>query len=62
MWDFLFAFNEWSENEGETFFVECENLPKAWVILEMSGVSPDEVEYIDRYTPEEAEILGYDTY
>lgn len=62
MYDFLFAFNEWSENEGENFFVECESLSKAWVILEMSGITREECEYIGRYTPEEAEILGYDTY
>lgn len=62
MWNFLFAFNEYSENEGENFFVECENLEKAWVILEMSGISSNEIEYIGRYSPEEAEILGYDTY
>jgi hypothetical protein len=62
MWDFLFAFNEYSENEGENFFVECESLEKAWTILEMSGIDSDEIEYIGRYTLEEAEILGYDTY
>lgn len=58
MYDFLFMDNE----SGEEFFVECEYLEKAWVILEMSGFKRKELEYLGKYTVEEAEILGYDTY
>lgn len=58
MKDYLFMDNE----SGEQFFVECEYLEKAWVILEMSGFQPDEVEYLGEYEVWEAEILGYDTY
>lgn len=58
MWDFLFMDNE----TGEEFFVECENLNKAKVILEMSGFQVNEIKYLGKYTVEEAEILGYDTY
>ena len=56
--DYLFIDNE----SGEQFFVECEYLEKAWVILEMSGFKTDEVEYLGEYTVAEAEILGYDTF
>lgn len=58
MKDYLFMDNE----SGEQFFVECEYLEKAWVILEMSGFEADEVEYLGEYEVWEAEILGYDTY
>ena len=58
MKDYLFIDNE----SGEMFFVECEFLEKAWIILEMSGFEADEVEYLGEYTVEEADILGYDTY
>lgn len=58
MKDYLFMDNE----SGEQFFVECEYLEKAWVILEMSGFEADEVEYLGEYSVAEAEILGYDTY
>lgn len=56
--DYLFIDNE----SGEQFFVECESLNKAYVILEMSGFQSNEVEYLEEYSVEEAEILGYDTY
>lgn len=58
MFDYLFIDNE----SGEQFFIECEYLEKAWVILEMSGFKADEVEYLGEYTVAEAEILGYDTF
>lgn len=61
MWDFLFAFNEYSENEGENFFVETSDLHSAWEIV-ADNFDLDEVEFIARYSPEEAEILGCDTY
>ena len=56
--DFLFIDNE----SGEQFFVECRTLNEAWsVVYENFGDDAD-VEYIDEYTVEEAEILGYDTF
>ncbi len=58
MWDFLFEDKE----SGEEFFVECENLEKAFVILEMSGFERREVKYRGKYTVEEAEMMGLDTY
>lgn len=61
MWNFLFAFNEYSEYEGEKFFVDTDSLESAWEIV-ADNFDTDTVEFIARYTPEEAEILGYDTY
>lgn len=58
MWDFLFEDKE----SGEEFFVECEYLEKAFVILEMSGFERSEVKYRGKYTVEEAEMMGLDTY
>lgn len=57
-WDFLYEVIE----TGEQFFVECSNLGEAEVILEMSGFSADEIVYQGRYTVEEAEAMGFDTY
>lgn len=42
MYDFVFVFTEQSDNEGEDFLIEAENLEKAKVILEMSGLKPNE--------------------
>ena len=61
MWNFLFAFNEYSENEGENFFVETDTLQNAWKIV-ANNFDLDEVEFCGKYSPLEAEILGYDTY
>lgn len=58
MWDFLFEDIE----SGEWFFVECNNLEEAQVILEMSGFQPNEIKFYGKYTTDEADILGYDTY
>lgn len=58
MWDFLFEDVE----TGERFFVETTSLTKAKVILEMSGFEEGQYEYCGKYTVEEAEMLGYDTY
>lgn len=62
MYDYLFVFTEESDNEGEDFLVECESLEKANVILEMSGLKPNEYRFIKRYSCEEGEMLGLDTY
>lgn len=57
MWDFLFIDNESSEE----FFVECDTKTEAWEIVRTNFGNCD-VEYLGKYTVEEAEILGYDTY
>ena len=62
MWDYLFeVVDEDSELCGETFFVECSNLHTAWEIA-VDNFNGIELECIGKYAPEEAEILGYDTY
>lgn len=58
MHDYLFIDNE----SGEQFFVECETYEEAEEILNRVGFSGMDIEYIDEYSVEEAEILGYDTY
>lgn len=58
MWDFMFKVIE----TGEEFFVECNNLGEAEVILEMSGFEKDEIKFCGKYTAEEAEMMGLDTY
>lgn len=58
MFDYLFIDNE----SGEEFFVECDTKEEAWeIVRENFGVEND-IEYLGKYTVEEAEILGYDTY
>ena len=58
MFDYLFIDNE----SGEEFFVESSSLGEAWEIaIENFGEDAD-LAFIDEYTVEEAEILGYDTY
>jgi hypothetical protein len=59
MRDYLFIDNE----SGEQFFVECESLAEAWEIARDEwGEETDGLEYLGKYTVEEAEILGYDTF
>ena len=58
MWDFLFEDVE----TGGQFFVETTSLSQAEVILQMSGFEEGQYEFLGKYTVEEAEILGYDTY
>ena len=58
MWDFLFIDNE----SGEEFFVECDTKKEAWgIVFDNFGVNPN-IKFLGKYTNEEAEILGYDTY
>ena len=62
MIDYLFEIvDEDCENCGEQFFVECETYAEAADIVADNFPFID-VRLIDEYTPEEAEILGYDTY
>lgn len=58
MWDYLFIDNE----SGEEFFVECDSLREAWDIVNREFGPENECEYQGRFSVEEAEILGYDTY
>lgn len=55
--DYLFT----DEESGEEFFVECESLDKAWEIVR-EYFEEDYVNYLATYSPEEADILGLDTY
>ena len=60
-WDYLFEFIA-GENEGECIFVECEGgILEANKVIFENGFT-GQTAYRGRYTPEEAEILGYDTY
>lgn len=56
--DYLFIDNE----EGGEFFVECESLTEAWDIVNREFGPENDCEYLDEYTPAEADILGYDTF
>lgn len=58
MWDFMYEVIE----TGEQFFVECDNLGEANIILEESGFIADELKFCGRFTVEEAEMIGLDTY
>ncbi len=58
MWDYLFIDNE----SGEQFFVECDTEDEAWEILDENFGDTATIELCDRYTPAEAEWLGFDTY
>lgn len=56
--DYLF----YDPDSGEHFFVECESESDAFEILLQNEFDPDTLVLCGVYTPEEAEILGYDTY
>lgn len=63
MLNFLFYDNE----RGDNFFVQLENwctVEDAWEVVreEVYGDDWEDVEYIDCYTDEQAERMGYDTY
>ena len=62
IWDFCFELTEESDNEGEVIFCENDTLEHAWNGLLDAGFERDELRYVGKYTPEEAEILDYDTY
>lgn len=62
MWNYLFEIiSEWSENYGEQFFIQCDTREKADEILSQY-FQGEKVKYLGKYTDEEAEIMGYDTY
>ena len=57
MWDILFEDRE----TGEEFFVECKSAREAWQIA-WENFGEGNVEFKGRYTVEEAEAWGLDTY
>lgn len=58
MYDYLFFDND----AGENFFVECDSLIDAWAtVIENFGENHN-VNYINVYSWDEAERMGYDTY
>lgn len=57
MFDYLF----FDAISGEHFFVECDSYDEALDIASRYFYLPY-IEYLGEYDPEEAEILGYDTY
>ena len=62
MWDYLFeVVDENSEFFGETFFVECNNLHTAWEIA-TDTFCGEELDYLGKYSRDEAEMMGLDTY
>lgn len=61
IWDYLFEFIS-GDNEGEQIFVECSNAMNPWDILAEYGWDNSDLNFVNVYTPDEAEILGYDTY
>ena len=62
MFDFLFELTEYSENEGEQILVECDTIKEAYEILAHYGFNRNEVQYIEKMSVEEGEMLGLDTY
>ena len=57
MFDYLF----FDAISGEHFFVECDSYDEALDIASRYFYL-SYIEYLGEYDPEEAEILGYDTY
>jgi hypothetical protein len=61
MWNFLFEVkDEDSEFCGELFFVQCDTIKEAWYTAH--EFFEEELAYRGRYSDEEAESMGYDTY
>ena len=57
MYDFLF----YDYASGEEFFVECDNVADAWDIV-ADNFDVGRVKYEGRFSVEEAEAIGLDTY
>ena len=58
MWDFMFM----NEETGDEFFVECKSAREAWQIVWREFGEDAPIEYCGRYTVEEAEMIGLDTF
>lgn len=62
MYDYLFEIvSEDSDCCGEEFFVECDTEAEAWQIAE-ANFPNEELRYWGKYSIEEAEMMGLDTY
>lgn len=62
MWNYLFEnVGEWSENCGEQFFVQCDTREEADEILSQYFWE-EEIKCLGKFTDEEAEMMGLDTY
>ncbi len=64
MWNWLFEVTGiYSNLCGERFFVQCDTFEEAEEILStIDGLWGERIECLGRYTDDEAEDLGYDTY
>lgn len=58
MWDYWFFDNE----SGFEFFVECGTEEEAWEIVEEQGFDTENLEIVQTLTPEQADMIGLDTY
>jgi len=62
MWNYLFEINgEYDEHCGEMFFVQCDTKAEAREIAK-ENFPEENVHFLGKYTDEEAEWYGYDTY
>lgn len=62
MWNYLFEIvSEYSDLCGEQFFVQCDTLEETDEILGKYFWG-ERVHYLGKYTDEEAEEIGFDTY
>lgn len=62
MWNYLFEFaDEWDERCGERFFVQCDTEEEADEILGQYFWG-NRIHPLGKYTDDEAEEMGYDTY
>ncbi len=62
MWNYLFEIvSEYSELCGERFFAQCDTKEEAEEIM-AENFWGEKVAYIGKYTDEEADMMGYDTY
>lgn len=62
MWNFMYEFvDEYSDYCGEIIFVQCDTREEAEEIV-MENFGKEQVNFLGRYTDEEAEWYGYDTY
>lgn len=62
MWNYLYeVVSEWSDCCGEQFFIQCNNIQETDEILAQYFWG-EKVKYLGRYSDEEAEAMGLDTY
>ena len=60
MYDFMFEITG-GDNEGEQFFVECDTMREAWEIAD-ENFPTEPLRCWGKYSLEEGEMLGLDTY